>query len=188
MDELQEMKAQMALLNEQLSHEKIVTDRLLRDVTRRQVDKWHNVARKDCIEAFLILCSTYLFYRMEFSGWFIGATVLVAIVQALSASVPLPRIKREAIASDDLLMVARRMRTQRKMYERWISARFVLGIGWFIGLIVEMMRWYHGTEPWVYVVCSLMWIVLAVFAITKDRRRYKGYLREMDEVIAQIEE
>ena len=52
MDELQEMKAQMALLNEQLSHEKIVTDRLLRDVTRRQVDKWHNVARKDCIEAF----------------------------------------------------------------------------------------------------------------------------------------
>ena len=188
MDELQEMKAQMALLNEQLSHEKIVTDRLLRDVTRRQVDRWNSVARKDCIEAFLILCSTYLFYRMEFGWWFIGATVLVAIVQALSALIPLPRIRREAIANGNLLTVARQMRTRRKMYKRWISVRFVLIIGWFMGLIWEMMRWYHYTEPWVYVACSLMWIVLAAYAITKDRWRCKGYLREMDEVIAQIEE
>lgn len=188
MDELQEMKAQMALLNEQLSHEKIVTDRLLRDVTRRQVDKWNNVARKDCIEAFIVLCGTYVFYLMKFHWWFIGATVVVAIVYVLSALVPLPRIKREAIASGDLLTVARRMRTQRKVYERWISARFILGVGWFIGLIVEMMRWYHCTEPWVYVACSLMWILVAAFAITKERWRYKGYLREMDAVIAQIEE
>jgi len=152
------------------------------------VDKWNNVARKDCIEAFLILCGTYLFYRMEFSWWFIGATVVLAIVYILSALVPLPRIKSEAIASGDLLTVARRMRTQRKVYARWIGVRFALGIGWFMGLIVEMMRWYHCTEPWVYVVCSLMWIVFAAYAITKEHWRYKGYLREMDEVIAQIEE
>lgn len=188
MDELQEMKAQMALLNEQLSHEKIVTDRLLRDVTRRQVDKWNNVARKDCIEAFIVLCGTYVFYLMNFSWWFIGATVVVAIVCMLSALVPLPRIKREAIASGDLLTVARRMRTQRKLYERWIGVRFILEIGWFMWLICEMMRWYHYTELWFYVVSFLMWILLAAFAITKERWRYKGYLRDMDEVIAQIEE
>lgn len=188
MDELQEMKAQMALLNEQLSHEKIVTDRLLRDVTRRQVDKWNNVARKDCIEAFIVLCGTYVFYLMNFSWWFIGATVVVAIVCMLSALVPLPRIKREAIASGDLLTVARRMRTQRKLYERWIGVRFILEIGWFVWLICEMMRWYHYTELWFYVVSFLMWILLAAFAITKERWCYKGYLRDMDEVIAQIEE
>lgn len=187
MDELQEMQAQMALLKQKINNEEIVNDRLLREVTRQRTRRLNRAVWIEGVCAlFVVIFGNSVFWGLDCSWWFIGGTTVMMIVCFLATLLPFRRVKENEIMQGDLLTVAKQVRRLRQLYKNWIWIGLSMASVWFIWFLAEL--YIHHTDDLTFVICIAVGAIAGGIAggIIGNRQN-KQYIREMDEIITQIE-
>ena len=193
MDELQEMREQLAALKEKLNKQEIVNDKLMRDVLMKK-------QRKDVIGSWillvflgscLVLIWTMKLWMPEVSldWWEIGYLTILSVVILVVAITPVFMIKMKDIRSGQLLDVAKQMRRVHT-YDNGLGHKlWILVI--LIGLVFDFTpSTVHGGKVDWAGVCMSITCLLIIFVIGVVRRsRGKSFYRSRwEKEIAQIEE
>jgi hypothetical protein len=139
MDELQEMREQMAALKKQLNKQEVVNDRQIRNMLshkKKSVDK--NIWIAGVCGLFTIIVGNYFFYQMGLSTWFLIGTILFMLACFLGTVIPHMWVRKEDIRTGNLLAVAKQTRRLRKLYKDWEIIGIVLSIIWVGWLFAEL--------------------------------------------------
>ena len=193
MDELQEMREQLAALKEKLNKQEIVNERLMRDVlTKKQ--------RKDIIAswALLIFLGSVLVFiwtmklcvpEIDADWWQIGYLTIASVLVLVSVITPVFMIKMKDIRSGQLLDVAKQMKRSHTYINGQGHKLWILII--ILGLVFDFTpsTFHGGKVDWVGVCMSIV-CLLAIFIIGIVRRsRGKSFYRNRwEKELEQIEE
>ena len=158
-NELEEMRAQLATLNEKLENESIVDERLVSEATKKHLSE---LQRKLIGRIVIItLWAAYFYWRLElgiFLLWCVGLLVIsiytcFVVRQGNSASMPVTEY-------------ARRLRKALKIYKKgnrflWILT-ILLIMAW--GAYVLVLNWPSNLEQvfTVFFVCFMIALILLV--------------------------
>ena len=193
MDELQEMREQMAALKEKLNKQEIVNERLMRDVlTKKQ--------RKDIIASWALLIflgSTLVLIwtlklcvpEIDTDWWQIGYLTIASVLVLVSVITPVFMIKMKDIRSGQLLDVAKQMKRSHTYINGQGHKLMILII--ILGLVFDFTpsTFHGGKVDWVGVCMSIV-CLLTIFIIGMVRRsRGKSFYRNRwEKELEQIEE
>ena len=139
MDELQEMREQLAALKEKMNAQEMVNDRLIRDILikkKKSVDK--NIWLVGVCGLFVITFGNYVFYQMGLSTWFLIGTTVLMLASFLLTIIPHNWVKKADIQSGNLLVAAKQARRLRKLYKDWEIISIILVIIWAGWLFAEL--------------------------------------------------
>ncbi len=187
MDELLEMRQQLAVLKDKLEKETIISDKLLREVTRQKVRRLNRTVWQQGIAvAFVLTFGNYLFYQTGCSWWFIAATSLMMIVCLLATIIPHRWVRQDEIMSGDLLQVAKQVRRLRQLYQDWIKIGIPMLAVWFAWWAWELYTSVGNRE--IFISMCAGGFVGGLIGGLIGWFKHKRLLREMDEIIHQIEE
>ena len=193
MDELQEMREQMAALKEKLNKQEIVNERLMRDVlTKKQ--------RKDIIASWALLIflgSTLVLTwtlklcmpEIDVDWWQLGYLTIASVLVLVSVITPVFMIKMKDIRSGQLLDVAKQMKRSHAYINGQGHKLWILIM--ILGLVFDFTpsTFHGGKVDWVGVCMSIV-CLLAIFIIGMVRRsRGKSFYRNRwEKELEQIEE
>ncbi len=187
MEELEVMRQQMALLKEKLEKETIVSDKLLREVTRQKVRRLNrNVWQEAFGVTFVLTFGNWIFRLQGCSWWFIAGTSLMMIVCLFATIIPHSWVKQEEIMSGDLLKVAKQVRRLRKLYQDWVKIVIPMMTVWFAWFCWELYQ--HAGNFTLFISMAGCATIGGLIGGAISWWNHKRYLREMDEIINQIEE
>jgi len=138
---LEEMRRQMAILQEKLHNETIVNDRLLRESMKHSYSS---------INRYLVLESTILMPIIVFAFPFIALVFhlswgpVIAIILLCLASVvfdyKVSHIKDEAFMTDDLIPTALRLQRAKRLSALQMLVSLPLTLLWFAWFIVDFFQ------------------------------------------------
>ena len=193
MDELQEMREQMAALKEKLNKQEIVNERLMRDVlTKKQ--------RKDIIASWALLIflgSTLVLTwtlklcmpEIDVDWWQLGYLTIASVLMLVSVITPVFMIKMKDIRSGQLLDVAKQMKRSHTYINGQGHKLWILIM--ILGLVFDFTpsTFHGGKVDWVGV-CMTIVCLLTIFIIGIVRRsRGKSFYRNRwEKELEQIEE
>ena len=193
MDELQEMREQMAALKEKLNKQEIVNERLMRDVlTKKQ--------RKDIIASWALLIflgSTLVLIwtlklcmpEIDVDWWQLGYLTIASVLVLVSVITPVFMIKMKDIRSGQLLDVAKQMKRSHAYINGQGHKLWILIM--ILGLVFDFTpsTFHGGKVDWVGVCMSIV-CLLTIFIIGMVRRsRGKSFYRNRwEKELEQIEE
>ena len=193
MDELQEMREQMAALKEKLNKQEIVNERLMRDVlTKKQ--------RKDVIGSWVLLIflgSTLVLTwtlklcmpEIDVDWWQLGYLTIASVLVLVSVITPVFMIKMKDIRSGQLLDVAKQMKRSHAYINGQGHKLWILLM--ILGLVFDFTpsTFHGGKVDWVGVCMSI--VCLATIFIIGIVRRSRGksfYRNRWEKELEQIEE
>ena len=193
MDELQEMREQMAALKEKLNKQEIVNERLMRDVLVKK-------QRKDIIASWVLLIflgSTLVLTwtlklcmpEIDVDWWQLGYLTIASVLVLVIVITPVFMIKMKDIRSGQLLDVAKQMKRSHAYINGQGHKLWILIM--ILGLVFDFTpsTFHGGKVDWVGVCMSIV-CLLAIFIIGIVRRsRGKSFYRNRwEKELEQIEE
>ena len=137
MDELQEMREQMAALKEKLNKQEVVNDRLIRDVLSQKMKVINkNGWISGLCGLFVITFGNFMFYQMGLSTWFLIGTAAMMIFCVATTWISHSWINSNEIANGDLLQVAKQAQRLQRVYKNWkyIALPMILVWATWLGL------------------------------------------------------
>ena len=187
MDELQEMREQMAALKDKLNKQEMVNDRLIRNVLSQKMKVVNKNAWVSGLSSlFVITFGNFLFYHMGLSVWFlIGTTVMMVFCVAVTW-VSHSWVSSNEIAKGDLLKVAKQAHRLQKVYKNWKYIALPMVMVWLAWLVMEYAAEVQDKTMLISMVSGLL--VGGLVGGLVGIRQNKKVIRELDEMIAQIEE
>ncbi|MBR4307949.1 MAG: hypothetical protein IKT83_08175 [Bacteroidaceae bacterium] len=193
MDELQEMREQMAALKEKLNKQEIVNERLMRDVLVKK-------QRKDVIGSWVLLIflgSTLVLTwtlklcmpEIDVDWWQLGYLTIASVLVLVSVITPVFMIKMKDIRSGQLLDVAKQMKRSHAYINGQGHKLWILLM--ILGLVFDFTpsTFHGGKVDWVGVCMSI--VCLATIFIIGIVRRSRGksfYRNRWEKELEQIEE
>ena len=138
MDELQEMREQMAALKEKLNKQEVVNDRQIRNMLshkKKSVDK--NIWLVGICGLFAATIGNWVFSNLGVSTWFLIGTTVLMLASFLLTIIPHNWVKKADIQSGNLLVAAKQARRLRKLYKDWEIISIILVIIWAAWLFIE---------------------------------------------------
>ena len=187
MDELQEMREQMAALKEKLNKQEVVNDRLIRDVLSQKMKMINkNGWVSGLCGLFVITFGNYVFYQMGLSTWFLIGTTVMMIFCVVVIWISHSWVNSNEIANGDLLRVAKQAFRLQKVYKNWkyIALPMILSWGVWLGLeyaaIVQDTAIVFGTMS-----CG---VIGGLIGGIIGFRQNKKVINELDGMIRYIEE
>ena len=164
-NELEEMRAQLATLNEKLENESIVDERLVSEATKNHVSE---LQRKLIGRIVIItLWAAYFYWRLEL-GIFLLLCVGLLIISIYMYCV----VRHGNSASLPVTEYARQLRKALKIYKignrlMWILT-IILVLAW--GTYVLVLNWPSNLEQvfTVFFVCSMIALILLVAYFIKN--------------------
>ena len=139
MEELQEMREQLAALKKQLNKQEVINDRQIRDILshkKKSVDK--NIWFTGVCGLITITLGNGTWYLWGVSTWFLIGTTIFMLVCFLMTIIPHNWVKKEDIQYGNLLVAAKQARRLRKLYKDWEIISLVLAIIWVGWLFAEL--------------------------------------------------
>ena len=193
MDELQEMREQMAALKEKLNKQEIVNERLMRDVLVKK-------QRKDVIGSWVLLIflggTLVLTWTLKLcmpeidvDWWQLGYLTIASVLVLVSVITPVFMIKMKDIRSGQLLDVAKQMKRSHAYINGQGHKLWILIM--ILGLVFDFTpsTFHGGKVDWVGVCMSI--VCLATIFIIGIVRRSRGksfYRNRWEKELEQIEE
>ena len=193
MDELQEMREQMAALKEKLNKQEIVNERLMRDVlTKKQ--------RKDIIASWALLIflgSTLVLIwtlklcvpEIDADWWQIGYLTIASVLALISVITPVFMIKMKDIRSGQLLDVAKQMKRSHAYINGQGHKLWILIM--ILGLVFDLTpsTFHGGKVDWVGVCMSIVCLLtIFIIGIVRRSRGKSFYRNRWKKELEQIEE
>ena len=187
MDELQEMREQLAALKEKLSKQEVVNDRLIRDVLikkKKSVDK--NIWFVGICGLITITIGNLTWSSWGVSSWFLIGTIVYVLVCILMTIIPHNWVKKEDIQSGNLLVAAKQVRRLRKLYKDWEIISIIPAIIWAAWLFIEYTAAIEDKQM-LYILIgasAIGGIIGGIIGLVLSRKT----IHTLDEMIQEIEE
>ena len=193
MDELQEMREQLAALKEKLNKQEIVNERLMRDVlTKKQ--------RKDIIASWVLLIflgSTLVLTwtlklcmpEIDVDWWQLGYLTIASVLVLVSVITPVFMIKMKDIRSGQLLDVAKQMKRSHAYINGQGHKLWILIM--ILGLVFDFTpsTFHGGKVDWVGVCMSIVCLLtIFIIGIVRRSRGKSFYRNRWEKELEQIEE
>jgi uncharacterized membrane protein len=185
MDELQEMREQLAALKEKLNKQEVVNDRLIRDVLRQKMKVVNQKGWISGIAAlFVITFGNWMFHQMGLSVCFIIGTTIMMTICCVATWISHSWVKADNIATGDLLIVAKQVGRLRKVYVNWIYIAIPMIVIWFSWLSFE---YYHIVQDYIATTAMLSGgLIGGLIGGILGFKQNKKVVRELDEMLRQI--
>ena len=132
MNELNEMREQLATLKKRLEGQEIVNDRLIKEAMGRKLSSLNNSAIWICIVCLVMIPLGYFnFQRMGHSTAFCIATSALFLISLIATIVSHYRIHKRDIYSGNLVTVYKEVARMKKIYQSWHYWSIPMLIVWF---------------------------------------------------------
>jgi peptidoglycan/LPS O-acetylase OafA/YrhL len=190
MDELQEMREQMAALKEKLNKQEIISEKLLKETIARKMKRakvWVlvSVIMLIILTAMMLSLNYIWFENKAFSPTSI-VFALVALPTIILGVVQLFKLKPKKIATATLGEVASQLQ-RTKEFEHGNFTFWMAGIPSIIVSIYFIMIYVHSKSN-VILLCVVAYILLAIWSYVTGEKKRKSKRSAWDEYIRQIEE
>ena len=187
MDELQEMREQLAALKEKLNKQEMVNDRLIRDILikkKKNVDK--NIWIVGICGLFTVTIGNWTFSDLGVSTWFLIGTTVLMLASFLLTIIPHNWVKKADIQSGNLLVAAKQARRLRKLYKDLEIIGIVLAVIWLAWLFVEFSAVIENKQMLYILVgaAAIGGIIGGIIGLVLSRKT----IHTLDEMIQEIEE
>ena len=193
MDELQEMREQLAALKEKLNKQEIVNERLMRDVLVKK-------QRKDVIGSWVlliflgsVLVSIWTMKlcvpEIDVDWWQLGYLTIASVLVLVSVITPVFMIKMKDIRSGQLLDVAKQMKRSHTYTNGQGHKLWILII--ILGLVFDFTpsTFHGGKVDWVGVCMSIVCLLtIFIIGIVRRSRGKSFYRNRWEKELEQIEE
>ena len=192
MDELQEMREQLAALKEKLNKQEIISEKLLKETIARKMKRakvWVLVSViMLIILSAMILSLNYIWFENENIAFSPTSVVfaLVALPTIILGVVQLFKLKPKKIATASLGEVASQLQ-RTKEFEQGNFTFWMAGIPSIIVSIYFIMIYVHSKSN-VILLCVVAYILLAIWSYVTRKKQRKSNRSAWDEYIRQIEE
>ena len=187
MDELQEMREQMAALKEKLNKQEVVNERLIRDVLSQKMKVINkNGWISGLCGLFVITFGNFVFYQMGLSTWFLIGTAAMMIFCVATTWISHSWINSNEIANGDLLQVAKQAQRLQRVYKNWKYIALPMILVWATWLGLEYAAEVKDTT----MVIGMMsgGVIGGLVGGIIGFRQNKKVINELDEMIRHIEE
>lgn len=185
-EELEEMRAQMAILNDKLSREAIVNDKLFSMVvkTNKGVINRFSIVEYTCC-AFVIIWSLLFLPVFGLSKLFIAGTIILMLFCAAATAKINWKVRTTDFTASNMLEAAKEFKKLKKSYKTWLYIGVPLGISWAAWFFAEIMKNLPDRRLAIGMVIGgcVGGLVGGIIGLSMNRRVIKA----CDEVIAQIE-
>ena len=190
MDELQEMREQLAALKEKLNKQEIISEKLLKETIARKMKRakvWVlvSVIMLIILTAMMLSLNYIWFENKAFSPTSI-VFALVALPTIILGVVQLFKLKPKKIATATLGEVASQLQ-RTKEFEQGNFTFWMAGIPSIIVSIYFIMIYVHSKSN-VILLCVVAYILLAIWSYVTGEKKRKSKRSAWDEYIRQIEE
>ena len=190
MDELQEMREQLAALKEKLNKQEIISEKLLKETIARKMKRakvWVlvSVIMLIILTAMMLSLNYIWFENKAFSPTSV-VFALVALPTIILGVVQLFKLKPKKIATASLGEVASQLQ-RTKEFEHGNFTFWMAGIPSIIVSIYFIMIYVHSKSN-VILLCVVAYILLAIWSYVTRKKQRKSNRSAWDEYIRQIEE
>ena len=187
MDELQEMREQLAALKEKLNKQEVVNERLIRNVLSQKMKVINkNGWISGLCGLFVITFGNFVFYQMGLSTWFLIGTAAMMIFCVATTWISHSWINSNEIANGDLLQVAKQAQRLQRVYKNWKYIALPMILVWATWLGLEYAAEVKDTT----MVIGMMsgGVIGGLVGGIIGFRQNKKVINELDEMIRHIEE
>ena len=187
MDELQEMREQMAALKEKLNKQEVVNERLIRDVLSQKM----KVINKNGWIAgicglFVITFGNFVFYQMGLSTWFLIGTTVMMLFCIATTWISHSWINSNEIVNGDLLRVAKQAQRLQRVYKNWKYIALPMILVWATWLGLEYAAEVKDTAMVISMMSGV--VIGGLVGGIIGFKQNKKVINELDEMIRHIEE
>ena len=184
--ELDEMRAQISLLNKKLEKESIVNERLLRDAMKSKAktinaNAWVSVGAS----VFVIIWALFFFPAEGFSWCFTAITIIMMLVCDFFTWKHHKNVNSKTM-NGDLVTVAKVMKKLRDDYVNWLKYGIIIVIFWFTWLSTEYCIILKDLKLSILIIVSLL-ISLAIGGFI-GLRMHRSVIHNAEDIIKEIEE
>lgn len=189
MNELNEMREQLAILKKRLESQEIVNDKLIKETMSRKLSWLNHKALWMCIVCLIMVPIGYLnFQRIGHSQVFCIATAALFIISFFAIFISHYRIHKRDIYSGDLVAVYKEVARMKKIYSNWHYWSIPMVIIWFGWLEYEIYYNLAQEDMTAMIAISMSGLFGGIIGGIIGLRIHKRMLRTADEVLKQIEE
>lgn len=187
-NEINEMREQLATLKRQLNSQQIVNDRLLKEAMSNKLSTIQRRAIALCVICFVAIPYTYFaFDFLGLSQHFCYATSLLLTVALVVMIISHYRLSTKRIMSGDLIAVYEDVARMRTIYKRWHYVSIPLLVLWLL---------WGGYEIYTYVTQDTQFLLCLAASATiggvvggvVGLRAHNKNLKAAEDILAQIEE
>ena len=190
MDELQEMREQLAALKEKLNKQEIISEKLLKETIARKMKRakvWVLVSViMLIILSAMMLSLNYIWFENKAFSLTSIVFALVALPTIILGVVQLFKLKPKKIATASLGEVASQLQ-RTKEFEHGNFTFWMAGIPSIIVSVYFIMIYVHSKSN-VILLCVVAYILLAIWIYVTRKKQRKSNRSAWDEYIRQIEE
>lgn len=184
--ELDEMRAQISLLNKKLEKESIVNERLLRDAMKNKAQKinanaWVSVGAS----VFVIIWALFFFPAEGFSWCFTAITIIMMLVCDFFTWKHHKNVNRKTM-NGDLVTVAKVMKKLRDDYVNWLKYGIIMVIFWFAWFITEYSLVIGNRKLCIATICGAL--IGGAIGGFIGIRMHRSVIHNAEDIIKEIEE
>ncbi|MBE6194503.1 MAG: hypothetical protein E7140_02070 [Rikenellaceae bacterium] len=189
MNELNEMREQLATLKKQLNTQEIINDRLIKEAMSRKLSALNNSAIWISVVCLVMIPLGYFnFQRMGHSTAFCIATSALFLICLIAIVVSHYRIHKRDIYSGNLVTVYKEVARMKKIYKSWHYWSIPMLIVWFGWLEYEIYLNQANEDITALLMISASGIFGGIIGGIVGLRIHKRTLRTADDLLRQIEE
>ena len=189
MNELNEMREQLATLKKQLNTQEIINDRLIKEAMSRKLSALNNSAIWISVVCLVMIPLGYFnFQRMGHSTAFCIATSALFLICLIAIVVSHYRIHKRDIYSGNLVTVYKEVARMKKIYKSWHYWSIPILVVWFAWWEYEIYINLANEDMTALLAISASGIFGGIIGGIVGLRIHKRTLRTADDLLRQIEE
>jgi len=189
MNELNEMREQLATLKKQLNTQEIINDRLIKEAMGRKLSALNNSAIWISVVCLVMIPLGYLnFQRMGHSTALCIATSALFFISFVSILISHYRLRKRDIYSGNLITVYQEVSRMRKIYKNWHYFSIPILVVWFAWWEYEIYQNMAHEDITALLAISASGIFGGIIGGIVGLRIHKRTLRTAEDLLRQIEE
>ena len=188
-NEILEMREQLATLKKQLDTQEIINDRLIKEAMSSKLSSINRSAVWICVVCLIMIPMGYLnFQRLGHSTAFCIATSMLFLICFVATFLSHYRLRKSDIRNGNLITTYTEVARMRKIYKSWHYWSIPMLIVWFAWFVYEIYQNIaHENIEMMLIICG-SGIFGGVIGGIIGLRIHKRTLRTADDLLHQIEE
>ena len=188
-NEILEMREQLATLKKQLDTQEIINDRLLKDAMSGKLSSINRSAVWICVVCLIMIPMGYLnFQRLGHSTAFCIATSMLFLICFVAIFLSHYRLRKSDIRNGNLITTYTEVARMGKIYKSWHYWSIPMLIVWFAWFVYEIYQnMAHENIEMMLIICG-SGIFGGIIGGIIGLRIHKRTLRTADDLLRQIEE